>query len=123
MRRTLYAVTYLVLLSVVVSCLNSVWIGLTDLDRYQSVFPNAQGAILWATMLLSFLAATNAILIGFQNKWAILANPLIGLISIILIELVDGPRRNEIVIFVACTLSTAIPWYLWVRPLFSSRVE
>jgi len=114
-RRTLYAVVYVVLVAVVVSCSRSVWIGLTDLGRYQRAFPGANGALFWFTMLASLVAATNAIMIGLRIRWAIWANPVIGLVSIILLQVVEGPGSTQVTILVASTLSTAIPWYLWLR--------
>ena len=114
MRRILCTVVYAVLVVVVGSCLRSVWIGLTDADRYQAAFPGAHGALLWATLLASFLAAANAILIGLRTRWAILANPLIGLVYITLLEVVDGPASSQVIVVMATALSTAIPWYLWV---------
>lgn len=115
MRRVLYVVVYVLLAAVVVSCLRTVWVGVTDVARYRRAFPGAQGALFWFTMLASILAAANAMLIGIRIKGAILANPLIGLVSVILLEMVDGPRSSQVTILVASTLTTAIPWYLWVR--------
>jgi len=115
MRRGLYAVAYAVLAAVVVSCLRSVWVGFTDMARYQRAFPGAQGALFWFTQLASLMAAANAMLIGRRIKGAILANPVIGLVSIILLEMVGGPRSSQVTILVASTLTTAIPWYLWIR--------
>lgn len=115
MKRAMYLVLYLVLAAVVLSCFRSVWIGLADTVGYQRAFPGAQGVLFGSTLLVSFLAGLNAIFIGLHKRWAIFVNPLIGLASIILIEIVQGPRTNELVVFVACLLSTVMPWYLWGR--------
>ena len=116
-RRALTGLLYLVLFTVAVSCLRSVWLGITDRPRYEAVFPGAQGALYWATQGLSLAAALNAIAIGLRRRWAILANPLIGLLSIVAMEAARGPRANEVIVLVACALSTAIAWHLWGRAL------
>lgn len=43
MRRMPTGALYLVLAAVVVSTMQSIWIGVTDTPRYQSVFPGARG--------------------------------------------------------------------------------
>jgi hypothetical protein len=112
-RRASTLLLYLVLLSVVVSCFHSVWVGFTARERYQAVFPGAQGPMYWATQSLSFAAGVNSILIALRKRWAILVNPAIGVLSILAMEIVQGPRVNEVVVLVACTLSTGIAWWLW----------
>ena len=116
-RRAFTVLLYLVLLSVVVSCLHSIWVGLIARERYQAVFPGAQGTMYWVTQALSLAAAVNSLLIALQKRWAILMNPAIGVLSILAIEIVQGPRVDEAIVLVACTLSTAIAWWLWgARP-------
>ena len=112
-RRALTVLLYLVLLSVVMSCFHSIWVGLVARQRYQAVFPGAQDTMYWVTQSLSLAAGVNSILIALQKRWAILMNPVIGVLSILAIEIVQGPRVNEMVVLVACTLSTAIAWWLW----------
>jgi len=112
-RRGFTILLHLVLLSVVVSCFHSIWVGLMAPERYHAVFPGAQGAMYWVTQSLSLAAGVNSILIALQKRWALLINPAIGVLSILVIEVVRGPRVNEVVVLVACTLSTAIAWWLW----------
>jgi len=112
-RRVLAVFLYLLLFSVVVSCVLSVWVGVMERPRYQTVFPGARGAMYWATLLVSLAAAANSIAIALRQRWAILQNPVIGVLSITLIEVVRGPRINEVIVLVACTLSTVIAWRLW----------
>lgn len=103
------------LLAVAVSCFRSVWLGIVDRPRYEAVFPGAEGALYWVTQGLSLAAASNAIAIGLRRRWAILANPAIGLLSIAAMEGARGPRANEAVVLVACVLSTGIAWQVWGR--------
>ena len=112
-RRAFTLLLYLLLLSVVVSCFHSIWVGLIARERYQAVFPGAQGTMYWVTQSLSLAAGVNSILIALHKRWAILMNPAIGVLSILAIEIVRGPRVNEVVVLVACTLSTAMAWWLW----------
>jgi hypothetical protein len=112
-RRAFTFLLYLVLLSVVVSCFHSIWVGVMAPERYRAVFPAAQGPMYWITQSLSLAAGVNSILIALRKRWAILINPAIGVLSILAIEIVRGPRFNEAVVLVACTLSTAIAWWLW----------
>jgi hypothetical protein len=75
----------------------------------------------WVTQGLSVAAALNAILIGLCKRGAVLINPAIGVASIVVIEIVGGPRVSGAVVLVACVLSTAIAWYLWAaRPHISA---
>jgi len=67
----------------------------------------------WVTQLMSLAAAANSIAIALRRRWAILLNPVIGVLSIAVIEFVRGPRVNELIVLVACTLSTVIAWHLW----------
>ena len=113
MRRTLTGVLYLVLAAVVVSTLQSIWIGLTDTPRYQAVFPGARGALFWLTLMLSALAGLNAMFIAFRQRWAIWINPAIGIASIGLLAVVGSPHSNQVVVAVAFTVSTLLGWYLW----------
>jgi len=115
MKGMLTAILYLVLASVVLSTSHSVWVGIAEKGRYQNVFPGAQGVLYWITLLASLLAGVNCVFIGLRKRWAILLNPLIGLLSIALIEIVAGPRANEVIILVACAASTGIAWHLYGR--------
>jgi len=106
-------VLYALLLSVVYLCLRSVWVGLTDLDRYHAVFPGASGPLYWSTLTASSAAAITAIFIALRKRAAVMVNPFVGLASIVLLEFVRAPRLNQVVILAAATLTTIIPWYLW----------
>jgi hypothetical protein len=96
----------------VLSAAQTVWVALADRPRYEMIFPGARGAWFWATATMSALAGLNAIFIGLRQRWAVWLNPLIGVASIGLLQLVGGPRMNQLIVFVACALSTFLPWYL-----------
>jgi hypothetical protein len=120
-RRLLTVVVYVVLLAVGVSCFRSVWVGMVARPQYEAVFPGARGGVYWATQGLSLAAGVNSILIGLRRRWAIMVNPAIGLLSIVAIEMARGPRANEGVVLVACSVSTVLAWHLWGTPARSSR--
>ena len=116
MRRALTAGLYLVLAAVVVSTIQSIWIGVTDTPRYQAVFPGARGLLFWLTLMLSALAGLNAMFIALRQRWAVWINPAIGISSIVLLAVVGSPHSNQVVVAVACTVTTLLAWYLWWTP-------
>lgn len=121
MRRLLHVALYLLLLSVVVSCLRSVWIGVFDPGRYRAAFPGAAGNLYAASLIASLAAAVTAVFIALRHRIAVLANPFVGLASILLLEFCNAPRNNQIVVLLATALTTALPWYLWFRESRSSQ--
>jgi hypothetical protein len=104
---------YATLTSVMVSTLQSVWIGVTDNARYLAAFPRATGILYPLTLLTSILAGANCIMILQRKRWAIWLNIGIGAFSIVQLELAGGPRISEAVVVVACTITTVLPLLLW----------
>jgi hypothetical protein len=116
--RILAGVLYVTLLAVVVSTAQSIWVGITDPARYQQAFPLAQGALYGLSQFTSGAAGLNAVLIAFRTRWAIWLNPVIGLSSIVLLASVGSPRTNQIVVAIACMVSTLLPVHLgWARAI------
>jgi hypothetical protein len=101
------------LLLVVLSSIQSVWIGLTQSARYLAAFPGAHGALYYVTLVTSAIAGVNCILIALRQRWAIWTNVAIGAWSIALLEIVQGARINQIVVLIACATTTILPLILW----------
>lgn len=115
MKRILNTFLHLMLLLVVLSSIQSVWIGLTQSARYLAAFPGALGSLYDVTLLTSAIAGANCILIALRRRWAVWANIAIGAWSIALIEIVHGARINQLVVLIACVTTTILPLILW-RP-------
>jgi hypothetical protein len=101
---------------VVLSAINSTWIGIADKPRYLTAFPGAEGALYPLSLLTSFISAANCIMIWQRRRWALWTNMLIGIWSISLIEIVGGPRSNELVVLIACATTTGLPFWIWRFP-------
>ena len=117
--RLLSAVLYGILFAVALSSLQTLWVAAMDQPRYQATFPGARGWLYWTTLLLSSLAGANAIGIGLRFRWAVWVNPLIGSSSIVLLRVVGSPPMNQVVVLIACLLSTLLPCYLWPAEVLS----
>jgi hypothetical protein len=113
MKWVLYAVLYVMLLLVVLSSIQSVWIGLTQSERYLAAFPGAHGGLYYITLLTSVAAGANSILIGLRQRWAVWTNVAVGAWSIMLLEVVHGARINQAIVLVACATTTILPLALW----------
>ena len=113
MNRVFTFILYLMLCLVILSTIHSIWIGIADQARYLAVFPGATGALYYLTLLTSFAAATNCVMIWRRKQWAVWLNVLIGIWSIVLIEIVQGPRVNEAIVLIACATTTILPLMLW----------
>jgi hypothetical protein len=113
MKKVLGVILRLMLLLVVVSEINSIWVGVADKPRYVAVFPGAAGALYYVTLFTSLAAAMNCLMIWRRKRWAVWLNILIGLWSISLIEIVGGPRNNEWLVLIACATTTILPFALW----------
>ena len=112
-RKFLTGFLYLVLLAVALSAVQTVWVGLADKERYRLVFPAAQGLLYWATLICSCMAGVNAVFIGLRKRWAAWFNPVIGVSSVVLLQIVGSPWINQVVVLLACGTSTVLPHYLW----------
>ena len=113
MKKFLNFVLHLMLLLIVLSEINSIWIGIAHKSRYLTVFPGTIGALCYITLVTSFAAGVNCVMIWLRKRWAVWLNILIGLWSISLIEIVHGPRTNEWVVLTACTTTTVLPLAVW----------
>lgn len=101
------------LLLVVLSSIQTIWFGMTNRSAYTAVFPGATGALYYICLLTSLAAGLNCVFIWLRRRWAIWLNVLIGIWSIILIEIVGGPRFNELVVLIACATTTLLPLVVW----------
>lgn len=113
MKRVLFAALYLMLLLVVWSSIQSVWIGLTQRAQYLAAFPGADGGLYYVTLLTSVAAGANSILIALRRRWAVWTNVAVGAWSILLLEVVQGARINQVIVLVACATTTILPLVLW----------
>jgi hypothetical protein len=102
------------LLLVILAEVNSLWIGLTDIPRYLATFPDATGPLYVATLVTSLAAGANAVMIWLRRTWAIWLNVFIGPWSVVLIELVNGPRSQQAVVLVAWALTTGLALVLFI---------
>ena len=109
------------LLLVVWAEASSIWVGLTDRPRYAIAFPAATGALYWVTIATSLAAGLNAIVLWVPRPWAIALNVAIGAWSIILIEIVGGPRVNQAIAGIACAVTTTLAWLVWRKIGIRSR--
>jgi hypothetical protein len=73
--------------------------------------------------LLSPLAGLNAMFIALRQRWAVWINPAIGVSSIVLMAVVGSPHSNQVVVAVACTVSTLLAWCLWWRTRDRARAH
>jgi hypothetical protein len=115
MKQVLYVVLYVMLLLVVLSSIQSVWIGLTQRARYLAAFPGADIGFYYVTLLTSVAAGANSILIALKLRWAVWTNIAVGAWSVVLLEIVEGARINQAIVLVACASTTILPLILW-RP-------
>jgi hypothetical protein len=69
--------------------------------KYVMIFPGATGFLFYLSQLTSFAALANCILIWLWKKWAIWANVIIGVWSIILVQIVEGSHVNQFIILLA----------------------
>lgn len=113
MNKALGIILHLMLALVVLSSLQSIWIGLSDRAAYLNVFPGAAGALYYVCLLASLAAGVNCLFIWLRKRWALWLNAIIGAGSIALVEVVGGPRMNELVILVACATTTLLPLVVW----------
>jgi hypothetical protein len=113
MRTILNFILHLMLLLVVLSSINSIWTGIAHKEKYLAIFPGANGMFYYLSLLTSFVAGLNCLMIWRRKRWALWPNILIGIWSISLIVIVHGPRNNEWVVLIACTITTVLPFAVW----------
>jgi hypothetical protein len=113
MKKSFNFVLHLMLMLVILSEARSIWIGIAERTRYLAVFPGAIGALYYLTLAMSFAAGLNCVMIWLKKRWAVWLNILIGLCSISLIEIVQGPRINEWIVLFACATTSVLPLALW----------
>jgi hypothetical protein len=106
-KRVVALFLYLVLTAVILSEAQTVWVALGNRARFEAVFPGAVGAMFYVAVVTSLCAGANAVAVWLRQKWAVWANVVIGLWSIVLVALLGGPRSSQIIIGCA-TLSVLI---------------
>ncbi len=89
------------LLLVILAEANSLLQANINPSKYMMVFPGASGFLFYLSQLTSFAALANCIMIWLWKKWAIWTNVIIGVWSIILVQIVEGPPVNQIIILAA----------------------
>ena len=115
MKNTLKVILRLMLILVVLSTIQSIWIGITNKPRYLAVFPAAGGGLYYLTLLTSCAAGANCVAIWRRKRWAVWLNILIGFWSITLIRIVGGPAANQWVVLVASATTTILALLVWDR--------
>src|SRR5439155_14026805 len=101
MKRIIRVGLYVVVAAVILSEIRIVWVALTDRARFNSVFRGAVGAIYYVTVVTSACAGPRPSPYGSGKIGPFGANVIIGVWSIILVEIAGGPRASQIVIFCA----------------------
>jgi len=101
MKRIIALCLYVVLAAVILSEIRTVWVALTDRVRFTLVFPGAVGVMYYVAVVTSVCAGVNAVAVWLKHRWAIWANVVIGVWSIILVGITVGPLGSQIIIFFA----------------------
>ena len=65
------------------------------------------------TAWTSAAVGATAIMIWLHRRWAVWLNLFLGLWSIALVEVVEGPRVTQLIILVAWAVTTFLPIILW----------
>jgi hypothetical protein len=93
--------------------LSSLWVSVTDPARYAIAFPKALGAWYPITQLTTLLVAVTAVLLWLGQRWAIALNVALGVWSVVLIGITEGPLVNQLIVMTACTVTTALALVQW----------
>ena len=88
--------------------LSSLWVSFTDPARYAIAFPAAVGPWYAVTQVTTMLVAITSVLLWLGQRWAIPLNVALGVWSVILIQITDGPFVNQLIVVIACTVTTAL---------------
>jgi hypothetical protein len=119
MKRVITICLYFVLAAVILSEIRTVGIAITARDRFTQVFPGAVGFMYYVTVGTSASAGLNAIAVWVGQKWAVWANVIIGVWSILLVGLLGGPRTSQVVIL--CASGSVLIFSLLLPERFNSR--
>jgi nitrate reductase NapE component len=98
LKRVIALCLYLILAVVILSEARTVWVALTVRTRFEAVFPGAIGVMFYVAVITSVCAGANVVAVWLRQKWAVWANVVIGLWSIVLVALLGGPRSSQIII-------------------------
>jgi hypothetical protein len=90
--------------------LSSLWVSFTDSARYAIAFPRAVGALYTVTQITTAIVAVTAVLLWLGKRWAIPLNVAIGVWSVVLIQIAGGPFVNQVIVVVACAVTTILSW-------------
>jgi len=101
MKRIITLCLYVSLAAVILSEIRTVWVAIADRTRFLSVFPGAVGVMYYIAVVTSACAGANAIAVWLRQRWAIWANVVIGIWSILLVRILSGPRASQITILCA----------------------
>jgi hypothetical protein len=88
--------------------LSSLWVGFTDRERFTIAFPKAVGALYVTTQLTTAVVAVTAVMLWLGRRWAIPLNVAIGIWSVVLIQIAAGPIVNQLIVVIACTVTTSL---------------
>jgi hypothetical protein len=88
--------------------LSSLWVGFTDRARFAIAFPRAEGALFAAAQITTALVAVTAVLLWLNRRWAIPLNVALGVWSVVLIQVAQGPVVNQLIVITACAVTTAL---------------
>jgi hypothetical protein len=88
--------------------LSSLWVSFTDPGRYAIAFPRAVGMLYTLTQITTAIVAITAVLLWLGKRWAIPLNVAIGMWSVVLIQIAGGPFVNQVIVVVACAITTGL---------------
>ena len=91
----------ILLLMVIVAEVNSILQANINPAKYVLVFPGASGFLFYFSQFTSFAALVNCVMIWLWKKWAIWTNVVIGVWSITLVQILEGPPVNQMIILIA----------------------
>jgi hypothetical protein len=66
------------------------------------------GALHTVTQLTTAIVAITAVLLRLGKRWAIAVNVVIGVWSVVLIQIAGGPFVNQEIVVFACAVTTAL---------------
>lgn len=86
---------------VILSELNSILQANLSPDRYLMSFPSMTEPVFYLAQLTHIAVLANCVMIWLWKKWAVWTNVVIGVWSIILVQIVDGALVIQVIIFAA----------------------
>jgi len=86
---------------VILSELNSILQANLSPDRYLMSFPSMTEPVFYLAQLTHIAVLASCVMIWLWKKWAVWTNVVIGVWSIILVQIVDGALVIQVIIFAA----------------------